>query len=360
MTSIKKVAAAAGVSVGTVSNVLNRPDRVSISTRERVRAAIDDLGFVRNESARQLRAGQSNTLALIVLDTANPFFTDVARGAEAEAEDQLVFVCNSHDDVARERRYLRMLEEQRVQGILITPIGDGPHEQLDRLVARGTPVVLVDHRADNGGQCSVAVNDVLGGRLAAEHLISLGHRRIVFIGGPFTLRQVRDRQAGAAAAIAAAGGELTVLRTPSMTVEQGRVASLRIIEQFLGEQHQDAPDQEPTAEPGPPTAVFCANDLISLGVLQTMTAHDIAIPKKLAIIGYDDIGYAASAAIPLSSIRQPREQLGRAATRMLLEEIHEPDAHQHRQVVFEPELVVRESTAGRPAPSRTAVPPKSR
>jgi DNA-binding LacI/PurR family transcriptional regulator len=339
MTSIKKVAAAAGVSVGTVSNVLNRPERVSAETRAKVRAAIDDLGFVRNESARQLRAGQSNTLALVVLDTGNPFFTDVARGAEAEASDQLVFVCNSQDDAARERRYLQMLEEQRVQGILITPVGDGPHEQLDRLVSRGTPVVLVDHRAAGGEQCSVAVDDVLGGRLAGEHLVALGHRRIAYVGGPFSLRQVRERHQGALAALSAAGGQVIVLETPALTVPQGRAAGEQLAELVLNQLEQ--PD-EPQV-----TAVFCANDLLSLGVLQAMTARAIAVPQTLAIIGYDDIGYAASAAIPLSSVRQPREQLGRAATQLLLDEIADSRLHTHRQVVFEPELVIRESTAGR-------------
>jgi DNA-binding LacI/PurR family transcriptional regulator len=332
MTSIMKVAAAAGVSVGTVSNVLNRPERVSAETRARVRAAIEDLGFVRNESARQLRAGQSKTLALVVLDTANPFFTDVARGAESEATDQLVFVCNSQDDPARERRYLQMLEEQRVQGILITPVGDGPHEQLVRLARRGTPVVLVDHQAGDGEHCSVAVDDVLGGRLAGEHLVALGHRRIGYVGGPFNLRQVRDRHEGALRVVAAAGGEMVVLETPALTVEQGRAAGDRLAAQSADVR---------------PTAVFCANDLLSLGVLQAMTARGIAVPEELAIIGYDDIGYAISAAIPLSSIRQPREQLGRAATRLLLTEIAGPQPHIHRQVMFEPELVIRESTAGR-------------
>jgi LacI family transcriptional regulator len=332
MTSIKKVAAAAGVSVGTVSNVLNRPERVATKTRARVRTAIDELGFVRNESARQLRAGQSNSLALVVLDMGNPFFTDVARGAEAEANDQLVFVCNSHSDPARERRYLQMLEEQRVQGILITPVGDGPHDQLDRLVRRGTPVVLVDHPAQNGEQCSVAVDDNLGGKLAAEHLLALGHRQIVYLGGPFTMHQVRDRLQGAMQVMTAAGGNVVVLETPALTVAEGRAAGTRLAEQPANVR---------------PTAVFCANDLLSLGVLQATTAHGLKVPAELAIIGFDDIGYAASAAIPLSSVRQPREQLGRAATQLLQEEIADPVGHRHRQVVFEPELVARESTRGR-------------
>src|SRR5262245_49004115 len=122
--SVKDVAAAAGVSLGTVSNVLNRPDRVSPQTRERVLKAMTDLGFVRNESARQLRAGTSRTLAYVMLDVANPFFTDVARGIEHAANDKdlALFLCTSNNDGAREAAHLEQLRQQRVQGILVTPV----------------------------------------------------------------------------------------------------------------------------------------------------------------------------------------------------------------------------------------------
>src|SRR6266478_2869657 len=183
--SIKEVAAHAGVSVGTVSNVLNRPDIVAEPTRSRVRAAIKQLGFIRNESARQLRAGRSRTIGLVVLDVANPFFTDVARGVEDEASKSglSVILCNSDDQRNKETRYLELLEEHRVQGILITPV-TGADDRITRLQQRGTPVVLVDSRSPSRGQCSVSVDDVLGGDLATSHLIEAGHEQIAFVGGP--------------------------------------------------------------------------------------------------------------------------------------------------------------------------------
>ena len=146
--SIREVAALAGVSLGTVSNVLNRPEVVAELTRTRVQAAIKELGFIRNESARQLRAGRSRTIGLVVLDVANPFFTDVARGVEDEASESglAVILCNSDDQKAKESRYLEVLEEHRVQGILITPVS-GADNRLARLQRRGTPVVLVDSRS---------------------------------------------------------------------------------------------------------------------------------------------------------------------------------------------------------------------
>src|ERR1700677_1478502 len=146
--SIRDVAAHAGVSVGTVSNVMNRPDIVAASTRDRVNASIKALGFVRNESARQLRAGRSRMIGLIVLDVANPFFTDVARGVEAPLGKASVpvILCQSGHQLPRENGYLDLLEETRVQGILIASVADGRH-RLAELQARGTPVILVDSRS---------------------------------------------------------------------------------------------------------------------------------------------------------------------------------------------------------------------
>ena len=191
---VKDIARAAGVSLGTVSNVLNHPDRVSPRTRARVEQVIATLGFVRNESARQLRAGVSRTIGLVVLDIANPFFTDVARGVEetVAARDLSLFMCNSDNRADRERDYLTRLEEQRVAGVLLTPV-DPEAPMLDQISGRGTPIVIVDRTRSGDTHCSVAVDDVLGGRLALEHLLDRGHERIAFIGGPSSIGQVRDR-----------------------------------------------------------------------------------------------------------------------------------------------------------------------
>jgi LacI family transcriptional regulator len=331
--SITDVAARAGVSVGTVSNVLNRPDIVAPPTRRKVNAAIKALGFVRNESARQLRAGRSRTIGLVVLDVSNPFFTDVARGVEEEAASSglALILCSSHERPDKQHRYLELLAEHRVQGVLITPVGevDG---QLAQLQQRGIPVILVDHRSPSGGQCSVAVDDVLGGDLAVTHLLRAGHERIAYIGGPLALRQVSDRRDGAVRALARTGRQargLRVIETAANNVAAGRLAGEAIAARPVRQR---------------PTAAFCANDLIALGLLQAMTGLGLRVPGDLAIVGYDDIEFAAAAAVPLSSVRQPRQLLGRTAARLLLEEAAGAGPHQHRQVLFDPELEVRRSS----------------
>jgi LacI family transcriptional regulator len=339
--SIREVAAHAGVSVGTVSNVLNRPDIVAQPTRDRVHAAIKALGFVRNESARQLRAGRSRTIGLVVLDVANPFFTDVARGVEDEANmaGLSVILCNSDEQLPKEVRYLELLEEHRVQGILITPVA-GAGERLARLQRRGTPVILVDSRSPSGSQCSVAVDDVLGGDYAVSHLLEGGHERIAFVGGPPSLRQVADRLEGSIRALRRAGAnadELLVIETAALNVSAGQRAGAAIAKMPARQR---------------PTAAFCANDLVALGLLQEMTRHRIRVPDDVAIVGYDDIEFAAAAAVPLSSVRQPRHQLGRTAAQLLLEEALGADGHQHRQVIFQPELEVRGSSQARRVPSQ--------
>jgi LacI family transcriptional regulator len=331
--SIKEVAARAGVSVATVSNVLNRPEIVAQATRDRVNEAIRELGFVRNESARQLRAGRSRMIGLVVLDVANPFFTDLARGVEDEAsKDGLaVILCNSDDQDRKEKRYLELLEEHRVQGVLITPVV-GTGSRLARLQKRGTPVVLVDRRSPFRGQCSVAVDDVLGGDLAVSHLLSIGHERIAYASGPLGIRQVADRRDGALRALANAGlppERLRVIDAGSLNVGAGQKAGAEVV-------------ALPAADR--PTAVFCANDLIAMGFLQEMTRHRIRVPEDVSIVGYDDIDFAAAAAVPLTSVRQPRQQLGRSAARMLIDESAADESHQHQQVIFEPKLIVRQST----------------
>lgn len=331
---VKEVAARAGVSLGTVSNVLNRPHLVAEATRQRVLDAIEELGFVRNDHARQLRAGSSRSLGYVVLDASNPFFTDVARGVEEAAQEAglSVYLCNSNDDPQREAGYLELLLEQRVQGVLITPVEAGG-ERLAALTARGIPVILVDRRAQGADLCSVAVDDVLGGELAGTHLVEAGHRRIAFVGGPFSLPQVSDRHAGAQRAIGEQG-ELTTLVTDHLTVAEGRRAAERLAGLPASRR---------------PTAVFCANDLLAMGFLQQLIWQGLDVPGDVAIVGYDDIAFAEAAAVPLSSVRQPRHQLGRAAAELLLEEVGTGRAHTHRQVVFEPELIVRASSVHRRA-----------
>lgn len=332
---IADVAAHAGVSVGTVSNVLNRPHAVAPATRQRVHAAITHLGYVPNEAARSLAAGRRRAIGLIVPDVTNPFFADLTRGAEqvADQRDVVVMLYSSGESGEREARYFDRLESQRVQGILASPVHEAVPAVTD-LARRGTPVTLVDRGSSRRDLCCVSVDDHTGGRLAAEHLIATGHRRLAFIGGPLSIPQVAARLAGAHAICAAAGATLEVIETETVSVVTGRGVGAAL----AGRSASARPD-----------AVFCANDLLALGLLQAVSGHGLRVPAELAIVGYDDIDYAAAAAVPLTSVRQPRTELGRVAAELLFEEIAEPGQHRHRQVVFQPELVVRQSSGSTPA-----------
>ena len=329
--SVRDVAAQAGVSVGTVSNVLNRPEKVSAATAERVQRVIAELGFVRNDAARQLRSGNSRAIGLIVLDISNPFFSDLARGAQHAADENgsVILLGNSDQEPAREGFYLDLFEEQRVGGVLISPVGD-VEARLTRLRQRGIGAVLVDHRIPGSGFSSVSVDDVAGGELAVAHLISLGRRRIAFVGGPFALHQVADRLVGAQRAVGASKSEATleVIGVDSLTILEGRAAG----DQLVAREVRDRPD-----------AIFAANDLVALGLVQSFVmGNGLRVPEEIAIVGYDDIGFASSAVVPITSIRQPSEAIGRTAIEMLSDEMTGRQAV-GRDVVFQPELVIRAS-----------------
>jgi LacI family transcriptional regulator len=328
---IRDVAQRAGVSVGTVSNALNHPEKVSAEALSRIQQAIASLGYVRNDAARMLRAGHSQTIGLVVLDVRNPFFTDLARGAEDEAvrHGMSVILGNSAEDSAREAGYLDLFEEQRVRGVLISPYGS-IDERLQLLRRRGIPAVLVDRASSDRRFSSVSVDDVAGGRLAATHLLEGGRRRIAFIGGSVGIRQIADRLTGARAAIAAvADATLEVLPTPALTVTEGRRAGRELL-----------------AAGRLPDAVLAANDLVALGVLEALVVEgSVRVPGDVALVGYDDIDFASAAMVPLSSVRQPTELIGRTAVGILLEEAAAAEPRP-RQVVFQPELVVRASSGG--------------
>ncbi|WP_328468684.1 LacI family transcriptional regulator [Actinoplanes sp. NBC_00393] len=330
MARIEDVAAHAGVSVGTVSNVLNRPEAVAVKTRDRVLAAITELGYLPNEAARSLAAGRSRTIGLIVPDVTNPFFADVARGAEqvADERDVVVMLYNSGESVEREEGYFGRLETQRVQGVLVSPVHQAGGA-IDDLVRRGTPVTLLDRGTGRHGLCCVSVDDHTGGGLAVRHLVEQGYRRLAYVGGPLSMPQAAARLAGARQAAEAAGATIEVIETRTVSVAEGRAAAAEI----AGRSAQ---------------AVFCANDLLALGLLQAVTRLGLRVPDDLAIVGYDDIEYAAAAAVPLTSVRQPRAELGRVAAELLFEEIDSPGQHRHRQVVFQPDLVVRQSSGVSP------------
>ncbi len=320
---IREVAVRAGVSVGTVSNVLNRPAQVGPATRSRVELAMRELGFVRNASASALRAGRSHALGLVVLDIGNPFFTELAGGVEEAAAEGgfAVLLCNSDGSVARQSTHVRFLEEQRVDGVLVTPVAADLRE-LDAVRARGTSVVLLDEPGPTD-HCSVAVDDVRGGELAGEHLHATGRRRIAYVTGPPTIRQAADRGIGLRRAV---GHEVSEVTVPALTGAGGLGATAEVLA------HR-------------PDAVFCANDVVALGLLRGLLEAGVSVPDDVALVGYDDIEFAATAAVPLTSVRQPARELGRTAARLLFEEISGDPSHVHQQVLFVPELVVRRSTS---------------
>ncbi len=335
--SVKDVAALAGVSVGTVSNVVNSPAVVSEATRQRVEDAIAKLGWVRNESARQLRAGRSRSIGMVVMEIANPFFTDIVGGVENYVHElgYTVQLGNSDQQVSRESAHLDLFEEHRVRGILFAPIRE-VGDRIARLRSHGIPVVVVDRAADKDDYCSVAVDDIEGGRLAVSHLVDLGHESIAFVGGPSSLQQVRDRSLGAqiAASRLSSPSSLLTISTPRLDTGSGVRAAGEIAAMPISER---------------PSAVFAANDLLAIGLLQGFVTHGMRVPEDIAIIGYDDIEFASAAAVPLSSIRQPRETLGRRAAELLFAEVDALDQglpHLHEHVEFTPELIVRRSTAG--------------
>ncbi|KPC84751.1 LacI family DNA-binding transcriptional regulator [Streptomyces sp. NRRL S-4] len=332
---IKDVAREANVSLGTVSNVLNRPELVAWPTRTRVLAVIDSLGYVRAEGARQLHGWAARVLAVLVPDLAHPFFTALATGVEQAAReaDLGVMVCTGTRDPEEEARHLALITSHRIRGAVLTS-GEAVGRTAAAFQRNAVPFVVADQYGPQPGACSVGIDDVAGGNAAVRHLIDQGHRSIAYVSGP-DLQQVRDRRRGAVNALTQAGLQITALSDlacADLTVGAGKDAGHRI----LGLPHR-------------PSAVFCANDLLALGVLQALYEAGLKVPEDLAVVGYDDIEFAASAVVPLTSVRRPAVAMGRQAGRLLVEETTRGAGHEHAHVVLQPELVVRRSTLAVPA-----------
>ena len=317
--SVIDVAKHAGVSVGTVSNVLNRPESVSERTRAKVEQAIGQLNFVRNASARQLRSGEVSTVGVVVLDIANPFFTEMARGIEDRLaqDDHTLMLCSSDENPEREARFLRLFSERGLRGVIATP-SHGNLDSLLRLRDHGTDVVLLDHTSPVPELASVAVDDVRGASLAMEHLINQGHRQCV------------DRRDGVYRTLQDRGLD------PAEVLEE---VALDTLNADAG----DAGVHELWSRPGSrPTAMFCANDFAALGALRALRELEVNIPGEMAVVGYDDVLFASMLTTPLTSVRQPMHTLGWTAADMLLS--RRSSGPKAEQVEFEPELVVRASS----------------
>ncbi len=338
-----QVAAAAGVPVGTVTAVLRRPELASELTRERVLGAMEDLGFAPDDL---LPPRPEPAVGLIVIDGSNPFYTGLACGVQdvARARGDVLLVGTTGGEVGWERRYLDIFERQHVRGLLLAPT----HHDLPDLAgyeSRGIPVVYVDRCLPEPGPAAVYVDATAGARLAAEHLVALGHRRVWFAGGPMSLQSVRDRLEGCREVLADAGGSVHYLPTEMVTVAHGRDLA-----EHLDIEHLDERDG------GGPTAIFACNDLLALGLLEGLTSRGVRVPQDISLIGYDDIDVGAMASVPLTSVHQPAYDIGRKGAELLyarLDGMHDPAADPRvglDQVRFDASLVVRRSTG---APRRT-------
>lgn len=334
---LRDVAARAAVSTGTVSNTINHPERVHPRTRSAVEEAIRELGFVPNQQARVLTGFRSNVIGLVVLDVESPFYMETAHAIEraVRESEHVVMLCNSEGELDREASLLRMLAAQSVRGVLLAPAARAATTTPLAEAPPNLPVVLLDFPGGNT-HCSISVDNVAGGRLAIAHLLSLGHERIAFVGGMPSLRQFSERAEGARQAIVDAGLDphhaLIEVSVSGLGIRDGQ----RAVELLL---ESDAL----------PAAIFCGNDMLAFGVYRGLAAAGIRVPEDVALVGYDDIDFAKDWIVPLTSVRQPIDELGRLAAELLIEHSANDADHQHQQVVLQPELVIRRSSDHRAA-----------
>ena len=330
--SMSDVARHAGVALGTVSNALNHPDKVAQPTLLRIRAAMDELGFVRNNQARSLATGQSHSLGMVVTDLANSFFVDIARGAEegAQLDAMTLLLANSDNTLDKEETYLDLFDQARYAGILLAPF-EASTEGLSRVRSHGRPVVLVNVAADTSEGCSVVVDNEHGGYVAARHLIEQGRRRIAFVGGPDRLEPLLERRLGVERAIREEGGrvELEELIVPAVNSPEGRAVGAEIAARAPA----DRPD-----------GIVAASDLLAMGMIHSF-AGLIDVPREISLIGYDNNNAARESSLPISTIAQPGYELGLTAAKLLCDEIFRSGDHVHQVIKLEPHLIVRRSSS---------------
>jgi LacI family transcriptional regulator len=341
MPTIKDVARAANVSVGTVSHYLNGTARVGPERAERIQRAIDELGYQVDLAARGLRVGATRTVGLIVPNISNPFFGEVARAIEHALTERgyQTFLCDSSDDPAREDAYLANLASRRVDGALVI-YADERTKGAGRRRDDAVPIVFVDREVED--RPSVTSDNRLGGRLAARHLAELGHRRIAVMVGSPGVRNVQHRLTGFEEELASRG--LSVLDGGVVRGGQTLALGSRV--------------DELLALPEPPTAVFCTNDIVAVGAWQKLLSRGVRVPSDVSLIGFDDIELARTILPPLTTVAQDKQALGVRAVERLLASIPSGEADRSASPddaplteSIEPRLVVRESTAP-PHPAR--------
>lgn len=327
MATIRDVAARAGVSVATASRVVNQHPGVREPARTKVLDAVAALGYRTNGLARGLATGTLHTVGLVIPDVVNPFFPALARAVEdaAHADGYALILGNSDNAPEREAAYVKLLHDRFVDGMIVA--SSGAPGALPELVG-DTPIVLLDRRVPGWAVPCVSTDNRAGARLAVEHLLARGHRRIAHLGGPPELASSADRRDGYEVALRAAGIEPDPewYRPGPFTFEDGYERMLRWIEGGL------------TC-----TALFAANDLMAIGALQACQDRGWLVPDRLAIVGFDDVLLARLVRPRLTTVLQPAYQAGSVAWRLLAERLADPGAHP-ADVILEPRLVVRETT----------------
>jgi LacI family transcriptional regulator len=315
----------------TVSRVINDSPRVKPETRQRVAAVIADLGYVPNHLARGLTRQRTGTLALVVPDFADPFFSLILRGAEdvARRAGFTVILCNTDGDLEREGEYLEDMVARRVEGLLIAPVGDRSRQNLRPLTAHRVPYVLIDRAVPGLENDLVQGDSVDGARQLVAHLIALGHRRIAHITESQEVSTARDRLCGYREALAAAGipyDPPLVVAGQSATVQGGYEATCSLL------------DRQP-----PPSAIFAVNNLAAVGAIRALRERGLDVPRDMALACFDDIALASLLQPFLTVMAQPAETFGTLAAQLLLDRLAGRASERRRRVVLPADLIIRQS-----------------
>lgn len=332
--SMVDVAVHARVSIATVSNVINRPEKVKAATAQRVRESIAALGFVRNSAARSLAVGSSTGIGMVLADLENSLFVDMAHGAQAEARRSgfRLLLGDSLADAALQDEYLSLFDEARVAGLLLAPMEDSSIA-IARMRSHGRPIVLLNYAPSDAICCTVLVDNEMVGYVAARHLIEVGCRRIAFVAGRDFLQPVHDRRDGVQRAVREAGGGVQLEEIDIEELTRARGA--RVAADLLEREH------------GLPDGIIAVTDALGHGIIDGLNAGDVArVPREILVMGCEDNRLAPSAPVTMTSVHPPGLEMGAAAVQLLLEEMDESDGpHQHRTIVLQPQLMPRESTA---------------
>lgn len=331
--TIREVAQFASVSPTTVSHVINNTRFVSPELRLRVDQAMQELGYQPNALARSLRRGQTHTLGLILPDSSNPFFAEIGHSIEASAFEvgYNMILCNTEGDLERERIYVELLSTKQVDGVIFVASGD--QTDMPRVLLHGKiPLVAIDRELPDLEVDTVMADNRAGGYLATRHLIEHGHRRIGCISGPSNLTPSAERVTGYREALT--GADLPVDESLILRGDFHPCSGQQAMEAFL-------------RLPEPPSAVFACNDLMAIGAVHAATTAGLRVPGDLAIVGFDDIELASYTAPPLTTIAQPKKEMGQAAVQLLLDRI-ENRTIPARSRSFETNLVTRESCGEHP------------